>query len=411
LSLDGPCRNPNFAGATSLRLHAAVCVVLGLGVLAGTPAALAEPYLAVIYGYNCSQCHLNPTGAGKRNEFGNIFSQTEMPARTVSAADINRFLGLGKTALKGEDAGSGPAEFTLDSTFYSGYLASFLSVGGDFRINNRTLFREAIESTTNAFDLSQGSLYASLEFFDGALVLYLDETVAPGGATSREAFALLRGPWNSYLKAGRMFLPFGLRLQDDTAFVRELSGFSRGVQDVGAEIGIEPGPLSLSLAVSNGSGGSSDDNRDKQLTAMASFIQRHWRVGTQATWNNAAAVQRLGVGGFAGVQLGPFSVLGEVDHFIDELEEAPGEPTQRRILVYGAVHCQVTKGLSLQVAYDFADPDLSEPDDTFVRVSGGVEYTVMQFVQIRLFYRFRDDVEDSLRDDEGVLDFEVHVFF
>ena len=40
-----------------------------------------------------------------------------------------------------------------------------------------------------------------------------------------------------------------------------------------------------------------------------------------------------------------------------------------------------------------------------------VEYTVTQFVQLRAFYRFRDDVETSPRDDESELDFEIHLFF
>jgi hypothetical protein len=278
-------------------------------------------------------------------------------------------------------------------------------------MNNRTVFRGAEDSISNTFDLTQANLYGSVELFDEALSLYIDETVAPGGASSREIYGLLRGPWNSYVKGGRMVLPFGLRLQDDTAFIREITGFNHGVQDLGVEVGLEPGPWSISLAASNGTQGSSDDNRDKQFTGMAQFVQRHWRIGAHATYNNAATAKRAGFGGFAAVNIGRLTLLAEVDRLIDELEELPGDPVERRLLFYGAVNYQLAKGLNLKFAYDYADPDTSESDDSFIRFSAGVEYTVTQFVQLRLFYRFRDDVESSLRDDEGLLDFEIHLFF
>ena len=55
--------------------------------------------------------------------------------------------------------------------------------------------------------------------------MYIDEQVAPGGALNREAWGMF---WSAdhtwYVKAGQMYLPFGLRLQDQTAFVKRATG-------------------------------------------------------------------------------------------------------------------------------------------------------------------------------------------
>ena len=71
------------------------------------------------------------------------------------------------------------------------------------------------------------------------------------GASARELFALFgfAGTSRAYVKAGKFLPPFGWRLPDDDAFIRQSSGFTYSAPDTGVEIGAEPGRWSLKAMV------------------------------------------------------------------------------------------------------------------------------------------------------------------
>jgi hypothetical protein len=82
------------------------------------------------------------------------------------------------------------------------------------------------------------------------------------------------------LKAGKMFLPYGLQIQDDNAFIRggrngsATTGFSFFVSQPAFQIGWEPDTYSIVAAVSQGA----VNDTDVQLsgTASALFTERPW---------------------------------------------------------------------------------------------------------------------------------------
>src|SRR5437879_11474297 len=127
------------------------------------------------------------------------------------------------------------------------------------------------------------------------LTIYLDERVSPGAATNRETYAML---WfankSAYVKAGRMFVPFGLRIEDDTAFIRQVTGTSFNSSDDGVEGGFELGPWSAQVSVTNGAGGGTETNRGKQISSLFGFVQPGWRMGLSSSTNfNGGADRRM----------------------------------------------------------------------------------------------------------------------
>lgn len=381
-----------------------------LAILLLLPGVLtAEPYMAVRYGYTCSQCHVNPTGGGQRNSFGMSFTQTELPARTIGPGDVDRMrTWLRKPAAAPEGAEPNPSGGTR-STYVDNHLTDFLSVGTDFRFDlTTTVPRKG--ATTSSMDISEGELYGTFEFLDELLTIYLDEQVAPGGARAREAFGMVRGPLGSYMKAGRIFLPYGIRLLDDGAFIREQTGFNFGVQDLGVELGMEPGPVSASVAVSNGTSGTSDDNRDKQITGMIQYIRPGWRIGAQGSWNNGSASRRGIVGANAGLTFGRLAILGEADYMVDDVYGPAGDITHA-VILYGEVDYLLMKGVNLKFTYDYDRPDTAVSRNAFTRVGGGLEVFPTQFTEVKLLCHWRDEADTSGRMDKVVVTFEFHLFF
>src|ERR1700722_11948054 len=245
--------------ATPARTAATLFALLLLLIL--ERPAHAEPYLAVANGYKCGQCHVNPTGGGERTPFGEIFAQTMLPAKHLdTGADL-----------------------------WTGALNRFISIGGDLRYQFLEVERPQTKSS-NQFDLEQARVYLEASVIPDRLLVYVDEQVAPGGAVNQEAWGMF---WSAdhtwYVKGGQMYLPFGLRLQDVTALVNQVSGIDMTVPDKGLEVGWEKGHWDAQLAVSNGADGGSTTSNGKQESVQLQYVETRWRAGVAANFNGSDA--------------------------------------------------------------------------------------------------------------------------
>jgi hypothetical protein len=352
---------------------------LGLALLLLVAAAAplhAEPYFAMMTGQKCAACHVNQTGGGKRTEFGNVFAQTQLAART-------------------------PANL------FSGKVMEYLAVGGNLRVSATGVDSDEADDTFE-FDLDEALIYLEVPLLSDRLTLYVDEQVGPN-TLNREAFALVRFPEaGAYVKAGQMFLPFGWRLEDDSEFVRQVPGINYTTPDDGIEGGIDIGQWSMQLALTNGSAGGAETNRGKQWSALASYVQTNWRIGASANFNDAGDDSRTMYGGFAGVKTGPVSWLGEVD-FIDD--DALGPDGRSQWVSFVEANWWIRKGHNLKATYGWFDPDDDVDEDERARYSLVYEYFPIGYMQVRAGVRSNDGIPQNDAQNADLAFVELHGFF
>lgn len=362
-------------------------VLLAGLILAATTAVVAEPAFAVRTGYRCSQCHFNRTGGGIRTSFGSLYSQTVLPARLLRWRDENNLL---------------PAD--PDARF---------AFGGDARFQALSVHRPDLEDTLS-FEIPEANLYLEGRLLPEWVSVYLDGSVGPGGAAARELFAIVSlRKWDGYVKMGKFLPPYGWRLPDDQAYIRQFTGFTYSAPDTGIEVGIEPGKWSFHLAAVNGASGGGDEDRSKQLSFVGVRRFKNSRIGLSASNNIAGGARTTQAGLLGGVNFGRLALLAEGDWGETRQRNATtGLPeTPERLLAFLEADLLITRGLSLKYTHDWVDPSRDIKTDARARDSLGVEYVPYPFVQLRLFVRLSDG-PPQVRDSQNVqTELEMHIFF
>jgi len=398
-----------------------IIALCAAGLWPATRAA-AEPYIGLREGYKCSACHVNMTGGGMRTSFvaahsreilryPDWFAALTKPADAFTG-EINQYLGLG-------------SDLRTDLTFITQDVPD---VNG--RVNNSQAFRTHLQTVD--ITMNQATGYVNVNLIPDLLNVYLDEQFAPT-VNTREAWAMMTLPWDIYLKGGQMFLPYGLQLQDNNAFIRggrngsATTGFSFNVSQPAFELGWEPGPTAFAAAVSQGV----VNDRDVQITGTESVMLTELPVvhnvygGFSGTYNGGNTATAW-VGLFGGFNLGPlvyqgrnlvtFTYLGEVDfghfNFVD------GDTNQRvqtgTFITYSEGNFLLFDWLNMKVAFDYADWDGTLPragSDGENRFSFGFEPFLARFLQIRTFYRVSNGVASIPSHNQGLWILELHAFF
>lgn len=337
----------------------------------------AEPYLAVESGLKCANCHVNPSGGGKRTVFGTLYARNEISARALELAE-------GRAPWNGD------------------VVSRWFAVGGDFRGGYSSVDIPGFVDRSET-EVTRTTVYAEVRLVPELLSVYVDQKVAPDGSDNREAYLLVRpNDGKVTIKAGQMFVPFGLRLQDDNTFVRQASGVSFLTPDDGVEVGLELAHWSAQLAVLEGPPGGDD-----QVSASAVYVQPRWRVGASLSSSEDAFGEREMQSVFAGLRTGPISWLGEVSLIEDR---APGGDRDfYATLLEG--NWRFRKGHNLKLGYEYLEPDRDRDEDEQERYSLVWEYNPVQFVQSRVGVRRYNGIPNLAVSNRDEVFAELHVYF
>ncbi len=353
-------------------------LLLCLGI-AGNAAA--EPWIAVTQGQECRACHVNPAGGGLRNDYGNVYGQSILPAERVGGAD---------------------------QPYWNGTIGEWLRVGADMRGVYRYVDTPNAQEVSE-FDVRRATVYVEAEVIADRLSVYLDQQVAPGGSLNREAYLRLAdasGNWS--LVAGQFFLPYGWRLEDDSAFVRQNTGINFATPDRGVMLEARRGEWTTLVSLTNGSGGGSEFDPGKQISLVSTYVRPRWRAGFSFNQNDNDIADRTMGGLFGGLRTGPISWLAEVDWIEDD---SGGGGRTNSIATLLEANWQPRRGHNIKLSHDWFDPDDDIDEDEQARFSLLWEYTPMQFLQARIGVRVYDGIPqvDSQNRDEFFA--ELHAFF
>lgn len=353
-------------------------MVLGFLVWLLSANSTAEPYLAFKTNNKCSACHTNPIGGGARTSYGAYYGTQILPE------------------VAGEISGMEP-----------GKVSDTFNVGGDIRINYDQSDRD--DQDAKSFNTQSAQLYFSVAPKNAKVSLYIDQQVAPGSSLTREAFVLAKLKGSSYLKAGKIMLPYGIRLEDDLAFIRQATQVNFDTNDNGVELGLEFTKAVLNFAITNGTSSTNNDDENFQFTARGEYLGNNWRMGMSAALNDAELGQRLMSNLFGGVNIGGWVFLAEIDRIQDEAADGEDDVVQLASLI--EVNKEIAKGYNLKFTSEYLDPNDSIDEDERTRHSLLFEYTPYAHLQLRTGIRVGEDIPQRDSGNFTDLFLQMHMYY
>ena len=379
-----------------------ICWFLNLIFLLNLSFAL--PRFAVSNGSSCIACHVNPTGSGLRNSYGNdIVALEELP--------LERWLDKGNEN-------------------WNGYISDHLQVGGDFRLQGIQYY-----STNNskevAFFPMQADIYVYLKLNQKAGV-FTKIGARGSNSLSTEYWVLLSNlPQNIWMKIGRSLPNYGLRVDDHTSFIRggnvnrTIFGLEYTENESGDTLKYKEGllfdpyfvpPAILELGVPMFGGlqwttsiSTSIVNSSEELNNLTTQFNYMGSIDDNITY----------MAGFNYMQEENFTMLGvsggvSYDDFTWTFEADQAEnwiDGNTSLALYDELAWEIIQGVQLIGKYDFFDPKTDWLSGAVSRYTIGAEIYPLNIMEIKLQVRMNQIDKDNAATPDPEYLIQTHFWF
>ena len=329
--------------------------------------------------YNSSSClafHVNPTGSGLRNSYGNdIVSLEELP--------------IEKWINKGDDS-------------WTGYINEHIQLGGDFRLQG-VQFNDTDTTRKTIFFPMQADIYTFLKINQTAGIF------TKIGARGRSSFStefwilLNSSPNKAWIKIGKSLPNYGLRVDDHTSFIRG-GNYSNKFLELEKE-GLIFGPYLDSPAMietgipilknmlwttSLSNGIKINSSGANNVTTQINYINQIGnRYKYMAGINYMKENEFMMMGIYGGLSFYKFIYTFEfdqADNLIDNFSS---------IANYHQFSYQIIQGIDFLAKYDFFDPDKDMQTNAIARYSLGFEIYPLNILEIKLQVRVHELIKPT----------------
>lgn len=340
---------------------------------------IAEPYIAYKNNLKCGTCHVNPNGGGLRTSFGNLYGHAMLPVDQLklSSADI-------------------------------GKISDYLQLGGNFRSNlEYSKDENDVKSENASFRIDSAQLYLALSAKELGMTFYLDQQIAPGAAVNREAFAMYKFKNNHFIKVGKMYIPFGIRLEDDSAYVRQATGFNFDSSDNGIEVGLDYTKTTVNIFVSNGTSSVSNDDNKFLYGIRGEHLFDNMRIGSTLVLNDSDTSQQKILNVYGAYTIADFTLLSELDW----IKTQQNGVDNSQLVGLFEINYQWQQGVNIKLTSEYFDPNTDIDEDQETRFSLIGEYTPISHIQLRAGVRIADSIPQFKQRNNDKLFLQTHFYF
>lgn len=352
---------------------------VALPLLAALPASesAALPTYAARTGFSCVSCHFDPGGGGPRKDIGFLFARQRHDLVPDPDPKWQSLAGL------------------------TNVLADILYFGTNTRLlylyEDPKAYGTTEDPRTSSFFQMQGALYTTIRPHSNlAMVWHTDFSDA--GAQVRDLYGMIDGlDLDTYLRFGRIRVPFGLRQDDHTGATRggfeDPAGGGTGAlpydprtTQTGFEAGFRPGPFQISAALTNGPSAPFVD-KAQTISGKVVYWRRRLQIGASAydSYETASGTRATRYGAHALFGWRELSLIGE---YVQGRDEDPSQAVTRLRAVYGEANWRFSRSLLAIVRYDFIDHDFDVEGQAAERFGVEGVWTAVPFADLRLAYRY-----------------------